>query len=52
MSFMPEIETIARHEIDERISRRRRLASPAAHQLRRRTASALRHLADALSPIV
>lgn len=52
MSFMPEIETIARHEIDERISRRRRLAPPARHQVRRRAARALRHLADALSPIV
>ena len=52
MSFMPEIETIARHEIDERISRRSRSAPSARHQVRQRAASALRHLADALSPIV
>ena len=52
MSFIPEIETIARHAIDERIRRRRRLASPARHQVRRRAASALRQLADAVSPAV
>jgi hypothetical protein len=52
MTFIPEIETIARHEIDERIRRRQRLASPGRRQVRRRAASALRHLADTLSPAV
>ena len=52
MNSIPEVETIARHAIDERIRSRRRLASPSRHQVRRRAASALRHLADALSPAV
>ena len=49
MTFIPEIETIARHEIDERIRRRQQLASPGRHKVRRRASSALRHLADALA---
>jgi hypothetical protein len=45
-----EIETMARHTIDERIRRRKHLVSPRRHRTQRHTASALRHLTAAPNP--